>query len=86
MMTITLRRGRAPVGTYPEAAQFARWVRLELGLSQPRLAELVGRSARTWGHWEAGQMRVPETAMRRLAELMTWKRTGVAPWWARVFD
>lgn len=54
-----------PVG--PEPARGLRRLRLRSGLSQARVAELIGISRRTLGAWERGA-RPPLHAIRRLAE------------------
>lgn len=43
--------------------------RSRLGLTQERMAKLVGVSLRTWTRWELGTHAVPETAAKLLAKI-----------------
>lgn len=80
-MSVTLRRGRAPKGTYRGSGEFVRACRAELGWSQRELAEVLVRSVGTVQDWEWGKGRVPATCYRALLSLVSWKRTGVRPVW-----
>lgn len=80
-MPVTLRKGRAPKGTYPETAEYVRTCRRELGWSQGVLAGVLVRAVETVRDWEQGSSRLPGTVRRALLSLVSWKRTGVRPSW-----
>ena len=82
---LVLRRGRKPKGTFWSEAEELRGIRLACGLDQGRAAEMVLRDVTSYQDWESGRARVPRRVRERLLEMLTWKRTGVRPWWADPF-
>jgi hypothetical protein len=86
MRTLTFCGGRARKGTFGEDRAFVVAARRELGLRQPVIAALCGRSLSVYRDYELGRCRLPAVMRSRLLELIAWKKTGVAPEWATPFE
>jgi len=61
-------------------AERIRWLRAKLGLSQKEFANLVGKSLRTVQRWESGEVTIPKSVLRHIANTtgvsLEWLETG----------
>lgn len=70
---MTNHPGRKPVPSLPDTLpQALTQARQRAGLTQTQAAKLLGAGLRTWQQWEAGDRRVPASALE------LWLITGIA--------